>query len=79
MNGLVDELEERGLLKCRSDHFEKDGKTMAFKWLEITSAGRVWLHQAGLSSSLKEQMNDLKMKEPAAMKRRNSRRKKTRR
>lgn len=72
MEALVDDLSERKLLYCRSDSFEKDGKTLSFKWLEITDAGRVWLHQAGVAPSLATQKKQLEPKKAAATRRRNN-------
>lgn len=71
MEALVDDLVERRLMNCRVDSFEKDGKKLSFKWLELTDSGRVWLHQAGLAPTLSVQKTSLGPKKTAAKRRRN--------
>ncbi|MCX6126772.1 MAG: ATP-dependent DNA helicase [Proteobacteria bacterium] len=71
MEALVDDLVTQKVITCRSDSFEKDGKKLAFKWLELTDSGRIWLHQAGLGPSLRVQHKNLEPKKASASRRRN--------
>ena len=56
---LVDNLETQGFVSSRMMNFEKDGRDISFKLLELTVAGRTWLHQAKLAPNIKAQMENL--------------------
>ncbi|MCX6117749.1 MAG: RecQ family ATP-dependent DNA helicase [Proteobacteria bacterium] len=71
LDDLIEDLETRSHLRTWKDEFQKDGKTLSFKWVSLTDAGRVWLHQAGHAPSLATQNKKLETKKTAATKRRN--------
>lgn len=70
-DAIVLDLEEQKMIRSWKNSFEKDGKTIDFKMLELTDAGRVWLHQTGLAPSLNQQKSALASNKVKATRRRN--------
>jgi DNA topoisomerase-3 len=69
VESLMDDLVAKKFLRIRVDSFEKDGRTIAFKWIELTTQGRQRLFEDKLAPPVAQQLMRLSTKKSKSKKR----------